>query len=45
MNWYATAMARIKAVRNVLREWDGTPAVRNLDERLYDWTSTMNALT
>lgn len=45
VNWYATAMARIKAVRNVLREWEGTPAVRNLDERLYDWTSTMNALT
>ena len=44
VNWYATAMARIKAVRNVLREWDGTTAVRDLDERLYDWTSTINAL-
>ncbi|AOS94787.1 hypothetical protein AN480_27225 (plasmid) [Mycobacterium intracellulare subsp. chimaera] len=44
-NWYATAMQRIKAVRNVLREWDGTPALRQLDQRLYDWTSTINALT
>lgn len=45
LTWYATAMARIKAVRTELRPWEGTPAVRSLDERLYDWTSTINALT
>ncbi|MEB3023459.1 MULTISPECIES: helix-turn-helix transcriptional regulator [Mycolicibacter] len=45
LTWYSTAMARVKAVRSQLRQWEGTPAVRSLDERLYDWTSTINALT
>lgn len=42
-NWYATAMDRVKAVRESLTRWDSLPAVRNLDERLYDWHTTINA--
>ncbi len=43
-NWYATAMERIKAVRQTLRQWDSLPAVRSLDNRLYDWHTTVNSL-
>lgn len=42
--WYATAMDRVKAVRETLRPWDTLPQVRNLDERLYDWHTTVNSL-
>ncbi|MEV6333485.1 hypothetical protein AB0M12_02100 [Nocardia vinacea] len=43
-NWYATAMDRIKVVRQSLRQWDSLPVVRSLDERLYDWHTTVNSL-
>ncbi len=43
-NWYATAMERVKAVRQTLREWESLPAVRKLDERLYDWHTTVNSV-
>ncbi|WP_153414471.1 transcriptional regulator [Nocardia macrotermitis] len=43
-NWYATAMDRVKEVRQSLREWDSLPAVRSLDDRLYDWHTTVNSL-
>ncbi|WP_228539780.1 hypothetical protein [Nocardia sp. XZ_19_385] len=43
-NWYATAMDRIKVVRQSLRQWDSLPAVRTLDERLYDWHTMVNSL-
>ncbi|WP_433560623.1 hypothetical protein ACQP1O_23385 [Nocardia sp. CA-151230] len=36
-HWYATAMDRVKAVRQTLREWDSLPRVRELDEKLYTW--------
>jgi hypothetical protein len=42
--WYATAMDRVKTVRETLRPWDTLPEVRNLDERLYDWHTTVNSL-
>ncbi|WP_216916344.1 hypothetical protein [Nocardia noduli] len=42
-NWYATAMDRIKSVRQSLRQWDSLPAVRSLDERLYDWHTTVSS--
>jgi hypothetical protein len=41
--WYATAMDRIKAVRESLRESESLPAVRNLDAKLYDWHTTVNS--
>jgi hypothetical protein len=43
--WYATGMARVRAVRESLSPWESLPSVRRLDERLYDWTTTVNALT
>ena len=43
--WYATGMARVRAVRASLSEWESLPCVRRLDERLYDWNTTINALT
>lgn len=43
--WYATGMARVRAVRESLSKWESTPAVRHLDERLYDWNATISALT
>lgn len=44
-NWYATGMARVRAVRESLSQWESQPCVRSLDERLYDWSTTINALT
>lgn len=44
-SWYATGMARVRAVRESLTQWESLPAVRRLDERLYDWNTTLNALT
>lgn len=43
--WYATGMDRIRAVRESLTKWESRPCVRRLDERLYDWNTTVNALT
>jgi transcriptional regulator with XRE-family HTH domain len=42
--WYAMGMARVRAVRDSLSQWESLPAVRELDERLYDWNTTINAL-
>jgi hypothetical protein len=43
--WYATGMDRVRAVREFLTKWESRPCVRRLDERLYDWNTTVNALT
>ena len=43
--WYATGMERVRAVRESLVPWDSLPCVRHLDERLYDWSTTVSALT
>jgi hypothetical protein len=43
--WYATGMARVRAVRESLTPWEALPRVRQLDERLYDWNTTLSALT
>jgi hypothetical protein len=42
--WYATGMARVRAVRESLTQWQSLPCVHRLDERLYDWNTTINAL-
>jgi transcriptional regulator with XRE-family HTH domain len=42
--WYATGMARVRAVRESLSQWQALPCVHQLDERLYDWNTTINAL-
>jgi tetratricopeptide (TPR) repeat protein/transcriptional regulator with XRE-family HTH domain len=43
--WYAMGMARVRAVREALSQWESLPAVRRLDEKLYDWNTTLSALT
>jgi hypothetical protein len=43
--WYATGMERVRAVRESLTRWESLPCVRELDERLYDWNTTLSALT
>jgi tetratricopeptide (TPR) repeat protein len=43
--WYATGMERVRAVRQSLTPWESLPCVRQLDERLYDWNTTVSALT
>jgi hypothetical protein len=42
--WYATGMERVRSVRQSLTPWDSLPCVRRLDERLYDWNTTVSAL-
>lgn len=42
--WYATGMARVRAVRDSLSQWQSLPCVHRLDEKLYDWNTTINAL-
>ncbi|MEV5652423.1 hypothetical protein AB0L57_29600 [Nocardia sp. NPDC052254] len=44
-HWYATAMDRVKTVRQALKPWDSLPAVRRLDDLLYDWHTTVNSLS
>lgn len=43
--WYATGMGRIRALRQALGPWESQPCVHRLDERLYDWNTTVAALT
>ncbi|WP_310913372.1 transcriptional regulator [Lipingzhangella rawalii] len=42
--WYATGMQRILHVRDALHPWAGSEAVHRLDDRLYDWQTTVRAL-
>ncbi|MFE3102267.1 hypothetical protein [Nocardia tengchongensis] len=43
-HWYATAMDRVRAVRQTLREWDSLSAVRDLDDQLYNWHTMIRSL-
>ncbi|GAA2377501.1 transcriptional regulator [Streptomyces carpaticus] len=42
--WYATGMERVREVRRVLAPWQNEQCVRDLDDRLYDWGTTVSAL-
>lgn len=42
--WYATGMDRVRDVRRALTEWQGQQCVRDLDNHLYDWGTTVSAL-
>jgi hypothetical protein len=42
--WYATGMERIREVRRTLGRWQDEPEVRALDERLYDWDTSVSML-
>jgi hypothetical protein len=43
-HWYATGMDRVREVRRNLAAWQHEPCVRALDDRLYDWGTTVSAL-
>ncbi|MBW0115288.1 transcriptional regulator [Pseudonocardia sp. KRD-169] len=43
--WYETGMDRIRDVRRSLRQWQDQPCVRALDDRLYGWATTLNAIS
>ena len=43
--WYATGMERVRQVRRSLRPWQQQDDVRALDDRLYGWETSVNALT
>lgn len=42
--WYATGMDRVREVRRVLTPHQHEPCVRDLDDRLYRWSTTVSAL-
>ncbi|MFI5725408.1 hypothetical protein [Streptomyces cyaneofuscatus] len=42
--WYATGMDRVREVRQTLVAHQHEQCVRELDERLYDWSTTVSAL-
>jgi hypothetical protein len=44
-NWYATGMERIREVRRALTPWQHEQCVRDLDEQLYGWGTTVSALS
>ncbi|MEV4873237.1 transcriptional regulator [Streptomyces syringium] len=44
VTWYATGMERVREVRRGLVPWQHEPCVRDLDDRLYGWGATVNAL-
>ncbi|MDF9814173.1 transcriptional regulator [Streptomyces sp. SPB162] len=44
ITWYATGMDRIREVRRTLAPWQNEQCVRDLDDRLYDWGTTISAL-
>ncbi|MFJ9863210.1 transcriptional regulator [Streptomyces sp. NPDC101165] len=44
ITWYATGMDRVREVRRALSPHQHARCVRDLDDRLYDWTTTLSAL-
>ncbi|MBM9508059.1 transcriptional regulator [Actinacidiphila acididurans] len=42
--WYATGMDRVHDVRRALEPWQQEQCVRDLDDRLYGWATTVSAL-
>jgi hypothetical protein len=44
MTWYATGMDRVREVRRALAPWQHERCVRDLDDRLYGWGTTVSAL-
>jgi hypothetical protein len=44
LTWYATGMDRVREVRRKLTPWQGDACVRDLDDRLYGWHTTLSAL-
>ncbi|WP_405461753.1 helix-turn-helix transcriptional regulator [Streptomyces sp. NBC_00101] len=44
VTWYATGMDRVREVRRALAPHQHEQCVRDLDERLYGWSTTVSAL-
>ena len=44
ITWYAMGMDRIREVRRTLAPWQNERCVRDLDDRLYDWSTMVSAL-
>lgn len=44
ITWYATGMDRVREVRRSLAPHQHERCVRDLDDRLYDWSTTLSAL-
>ncbi|WP_086824845.1 helix-turn-helix transcriptional regulator [Streptomyces sp. NRRL B-24572] len=42
--WYSTGMDRVREVRRALAPWQHENCVRDLDDRLYGWETTVSAL-
>ncbi|MEW2263828.1 transcriptional regulator [Streptomyces sp. NPDC047853] len=45
ITWYATGMDRVREVRRALTSHQHERCVRDLDDRLYDWSTTVSALS
>ncbi|MFC8099989.1 transcriptional regulator [Streptomyces sp. NPDC057363] len=45
VTWYATGMDRVREVRRALTPHQHERCVRDLDDRLYDWSTTVSALS
>jgi tetratricopeptide (TPR) repeat protein len=45
LTWYATGMDRVREVRRALTPYQLERCVRDLDDRLYDWSTTLSALS
>jgi hypothetical protein len=45
LTWYATGMDRVREVRRALAPHQHEPCVRDLDDRLYGWSTTLSALS
>ncbi|MEV5817001.1 transcriptional regulator [Streptomyces mutabilis] len=45
LTWYATGMDRVREVRRALTPHQNESCVRDLDDRLYDWSTTVSALS
>jgi hypothetical protein len=44
LTWYATGMDRVREVRRALTPHQHQSCVRDLDDRLYDWSTTFSVL-
>lgn len=42
--WYSVAMDRVRGVRRQLHPWKDEPCVRELDDRLFGWGTTLTAI-
>ncbi len=45
VTWYATGMDRVREVRRALTPHQHERCVRDLDDRLYDWSTTISVLS